>query len=449
MNAIMRAASRRTVLRGTLGGAAISVGLPYLDIFLNSNGTALAATGAPLPTCFGNWFWGCGLTPGLWEPKTVGANYELAPELEPLSSFKNQMNVFSGMKVFLDGKPPTPHQTGHQGALLGNVPKAGTRPDFPSVDVLISDVIGTKTRFRSLEVAGGGSARQTVSRRSGSVVNPSEVSPAALYMRLFGPEFQDPNAAEFTPDPKVMVRKSVLSSVAEERKALIKELGSSDRERLDEYFTSLRQLEHQLAVELEKPAPMQACAKPGASDESEPGLEIDAVVQNLKLFSGLLAHALACNQTRVFNVSFADATSSVRRGGETATHHILTHEEALDEGMGYQPRAQWFNKVIMESLADQASALANIREGDGTLLDRTVVFASSETGFAKVHSLENIPLITIGSAGGRLKTGVHVQAKGDPVTRVGLTLQQILGVPVSAWGTESMETSKTITEIIA
>ncbi len=449
MSAIMRAANRRTVLRGMMGGAALSVGLPYLDIFLNSNGTALAATGAPLPTCFGSWFWGCGLTPGLWEPKTIGANYEMSPELMPLSAFKSQMNVYSGMKVFLDGKPPTPHQTGHQGALLGHVPKGGTRPDYPSLDVLVSNTIGTKTRFRSIEVTGGGSPNQSVSRRSGSALNPSEVSPTALYTRLFGPDFKDPNAAEFVPDPKVMVRKSVLSSVSDERAALLKELGAADRARLDEYFTSLRQLEHQLAVELEKPAPMEACLKPGAVEESAPGLEIDAVVKNLKLFSGLLAHALACNQSRVFNVSFADATSSVRRGGETATHHILTHEEALDEEMGYQPRAQWFNEVIMASLADQASALANVREGDGSLLDRTIVLASSETGFAKVHSLENIPMITIGSGGGRMKTGLHVQAKGDPVTRVGLTLQQLLDVPVSSWGTESMETSKTLSEIVA
>ena len=449
MSAIMKTANRRTVLRGVVGGAAVSVGLPYLNIFLNANGTALANTGAPLPTCFGSWFWGCGLTPGMWEPRTVGANYEIPPELRPLSAFRSKMNVFSGMKVFLDGKPPTPHQTGHQGALLGHVPKAGTRPDHPSLDVLVSNKIGTKTRFRSIEVTGGGSPGQSVSRRSGSALNPSEVSPMALYTRLFGPDFKDPNAAEFIPDPRVMVRKSVLSSVSEERKALIKELGVADRERLDEYFTSLRQLEHQLTVELEKPAPMEACARPEAVEESHPGLEIDAVVKNLKLFSGLLAHALACNQTRVFNVSFADATSSVRRGGETATHHILTHEEALDEGMGYQPRAQWFNEIIMGSLADQAAALANIREGDGNLLDRTLLLASSETGFAKVHSLENIPMITIGSGGRLIKTGLHVQAKGDPVTRVGLTLQQVLNVPVSSWGTDSIETSKAFSEIFA
>ena len=77
--------SRRRVLRGMMGGGAITVGLPFLDCFLDSNGAAQAATGAPLPVCFGTWFHGCGLNPGRWEPKTVGPNYEFGVELQPLT----------------------------------------------------------------------------------------------------------------------------------------------------------------------------------------------------------------------------------------------------------------------------------------------------------------------------------------------------------------------------
>ena len=94
------------------------------------------------------------------------------------------------------------------------------------------------------------------------------------------------------------------------------------------------------------------------------------------------------------------------------------------------------------------ATLDGIKEGDGTLLDRTLLFANTETGYAKIHSLENIPLITAGSAGGKLKTGLHYAAMGDPVTRVGLTLQQAMGLPVSTWGTESLKTSKPISEIL-
>ena len=73
---------------------------------------------------------------------------------------------------------------------------------------------------------------------------------------------------------------------------------------------------------------------------------------------------------------------------------------------------------------------------------------SSDTGYAKVHSLDDMPILTAGSAGGRMKTGIHVAAKGDPSTRVGLTVQQAVGVPINSWGTDSMQTSKTITEVM-
>ena len=104
----------------------------------------------------------------------------------------------------------------------------------------------------------------------------------------------------------------------------------------------------------------------------------------------------------------------------------------------------------MEGLRDACSAaLDSIKEGDGTLLDRTLIMATSDTGYAKLHTLENIPLFTAGGAGGRIKTGIHVAAKGDPATRVGLTVQQALGVPINSWGTDSMQTSKTIAEVLA
>jgi len=75
--------------------------------------------------------------------------------------------------------------------------------------------------------------------------------------------------------------------------------------------------------------------------------------------------------------------------------------------------------------------------------------ATTDTGYARVHSLENVPMITAGGANGRIKTGIHVAANGDPATRVGLTCQQVMGLPVGTWGTDSMETSKPFTEVIA
>src|SRR5688572_30695537 len=110
--------SRRRVLRGMLGGATVSVGLPLLDIFLDGNGTALA-DGTQLPSCFGIWHQALGFTPGRWEPAKTGADYEMAPDLAVLTPFKHRINIFSGMTCFLDGHPHSPHNSGPQCILQG------------------------------------------------------------------------------------------------------------------------------------------------------------------------------------------------------------------------------------------------------------------------------------------------------------------------------------------
>ncbi len=100
------------------------------------------------------------------------------------------------------------------------------------------------------------------SARGANGLNPSEITPAALYTRIFGAEFVDPNAATFKPDPAVMVRHSVLSAVTEQRKELMTKVLAWDRARLDEYFSSLRDVEQQVATQLEKPAALPACTIP-------------------------------------------------------------------------------------------------------------------------------------------------------------------------------------------
>ncbi len=443
------ATDRRRVLRGMLQGGAVTVALPFLDCFLNANGTALA-DGAPLPVAFGTWFWGCGLNPGRWEPAKTGPGYDMAVELEPLTPFRDKINIYSGMTAHLDGKPNPPHFMGPAAILTGSVLQTGIIPNVPSIDMLVADAIGTRTRFRSLEVSCTGRPDNSHSVRAGAVMNPSEVSPLALYARVFGPEFKDPNAADFTPDPAVMARRSVLSAVAEQSRALAAGVGAADRARLDEYFTSLRELEQQLAIDLQKPAPLEACAVPARIEENPVGTVLDEALANHALFAGILAHALACGQTRVINVAFSEGLSPIRLAGEANTQHLFTHEDPVDDRLGYQPNVAKFIHPIMGGFATLLTALDSIREGDHTLLDRMVVFACTDHGFAKIHTLDNIPMMTAGGANGRLRTGLHFAAgKGDPVSRVGLTVQQALGVPVSSWGTQSNQTSKTITEAMS
>ena len=159
--------------------------------------------------------------------------------------------------------------------------------------------------------------------------------------------------------------------------------------------------------------------------------------------------ALACNQTKIFNVVFSNSASNLRMPGEQMIHHLMTHEEPVDKELGYQPKATYFVERSMEAWALFVAALASVKEGDGTLLDHCLVMGHSDTELARIHSISGIPVMTAGSAGGRIKTGIHVSAIGEPVTRIGYTLQQVMGVPVEKWGVGSMQTNKAVSEIVA
>ena len=151
MKASSKMWTRRRALRGMLAGGAISVGLPIFDCLLNENGTALADTGAPLPTRFATWFWGLGIGENDWRPKAAGRDYQLPVELEALKPYQKKMNLFSGGEVFLDGQANQTHFTGVQGFMTGKV--TGSGDYFGSIDTIIGDVIGGRTRFRSIEGA--------------------------------------------------------------------------------------------------------------------------------------------------------------------------------------------------------------------------------------------------------------------------------------------------------
>ena len=447
--------SRRRVLRGALAGSAVSVGLPFLDWILNDSGTALAE-GAPLPVRFGTWFWGLGHTPGhAVEDKTATSHgITFKGECEPLIRHSDKINFFGKFNMPLDGRSNYPHSSGWIASRTGSAPDKDEEVPATTFDLLIADKIGTRTRLKTIDLSCTGNPSHSYSARGTYTKTAAEVSPLAFYNRLFGADFVDPNKADFTPDPRIMVRQSVLSAVRDERQQLMRQLGASDRAQLDEYFTSIRELENQLGVQLQKPAPNEACVIPTAPDDegvlgSTAGVEIEKVGATHEAFARILALAVACNQTSVFNVTFSDSFSGLRRVGETLTHHSLSHEERLDPELGLQPQTSWFNKRSMDALATFVDLFDSIKEGDGTLLDNVLLVAGSETSFARTHSVDDVPFMTVGRAGGRIKTGYHVIGNGEPTTRIGLTAMQIMGLSMDSWGTRSLKTSKTISDILA
>jgi len=438
--------TRREILRGSIGGTAVAVGLPFLDCFLSANGDALAA-GGPIPVRFGTWFWSMGHTPGY----AVGDRtdrIEFLEECRALIPHVAKINYFGRFNSPLDGRPNHVHHTGWVTTRTATAPALPGDIPAPTIDVLVADAIGGNTRFRSIDMTCTGNPRDSFTARSTHIRNAGEVSPHALYQRLFGKDAAVSKDAASNVATDAMLQQSVLAGIGEQRKRFERRIGAADRARLDEYFTSIRELEHQLAVQRATPVDAAVCARATDPGEGPIGLEIDVVRANHEAMTRLLTLVLACNQTRVFNMAFNNALSSLRRPGTAYTHHTLTHEEAVDQQRGYQPEAFWFNCRVMEALSVFIAAFDRVREGPGTLLDNTLIFAHAETSYAKVHAVDNIPVMTIGAAGGRLKTGLHIAGHGDPISRVGLTVMQALGLPLERWGTGSLQTSKTISEVL-
>ncbi len=175
---------------------------------------------------------------------------------------------------------------------------------------------------------------------------------------------------------------------------------------------------------------------------------MEDVIENHEIMVHLLAMALACNQTKVVNIAFNNPASSLTKRGSSTTHHQLTHDEVIDPVLGYQLGATKFIEEIMNSWGTFLSILDGMPEGSGTLLDHMLVVAHSETELARNHNVNNLPVMFAGGAGGRLHTGLHIQAKREPVSRLALTAMQAMGVSIESFGTLSMQTKKPIGELL-
>jgi len=442
--------NRRSLLRGSCQGAMAVMGLPFLDCFLTSNGKALAATGRPLPTRFNTFFWGCGLTDALWIPKTAGTNYEMTVQLKPLEPFRKKLNVFSGLRVPLDSRPNHQHWSGLACANTGISPVRGGEFESKTIDQQVAEVIGKGVRFRSVAAASNGDPKQSYSSLGGANALPSEPTPLALYTRLFGPGFQDPTKGDWAPDPRTMIQKSVLSVVAEDRNRVMQNLGAADRARMDQYFTSVRQTEQQMEAELQRPnieAKVSIPKAPSAdmvANNAWPNLQ-----EVTPLMARLGAIAMATDQTRVFNLSVSFPQNGMFMPGDPLGFHQSTHEEPVDPKLGYQPRVAEYNVESMQLFASLLKELDAIQEGDGTLLDHSLVMAFTDQSYARIHSVDGLPVLVAGGASGRMKTGYHIAGDSSPVSRVGLTVQKALGLSLDTWGKDSLLVRSPYTELLS
>lgn len=437
--------NRRRVLKGMVGGAGVTVALPLLDYFLDGNGKAFAS-GAPMPVRFGTWGYGLGGTKELFVPKKTGTNYDLPEELASWAPIRDDVNLFTNGTAFVDASANNNHFTGWVVSRTGIAPDRGVPGE--TIDITVAKQIGNTTRFNTLTATATADARDTYSYYNPTTPNAPEWSPLAFYKRLFGIDFQNPNADEFVQDPRIIARRSVLSGIMDQERSLMKTVGIADRERLDQYFTGLRQLERQFDQRLVKPEPIASCLPPDeAPVDVATDLSTDSVRLRHQMMCELMAMAVACDQTRVFNLTYSAAFSNTIRTGYEKPHHTCTHEEPLNEH-GYQENASFFTRCAMQAWVDMIEIFKKIPEGDGTLLDNVLILGTTDVGYARTHVVDGMSVFLAGRAGGQVKTGHHIDLKGGSVAQVGYTALRLMGVNTPSWGTLSNKSSDVIGEVL-
>ncbi len=439
-----RLLNRRQMLRGLLGGAAVSISLPLLDGMLNTSGNAFA-DGTPLPKRFGIFFWGNGVRLDKWNPSAVGAGFPLSESLTPFAGVRDYVSVVSGMNIKVPNSRG--HHCGCVGILSGYpmIPQdpgsAGYASTFsgPSIDQVIAREIGKTTRFKSLEVAisrsivtGEGTTLRYVSHNGPDNANPPEFDPQKLFARVFGVGFEDPEVKR-REDLKVGLRRSVLDAVWNEAKVLQGQVGAADRIRLDAHMSGIRALETRLAS---LPPSAGACTiptKPASSYPTDAGKE--PMKERMEAFSDLLALIMACDQTRVFSIQFTGSVGGTVfwQVGASTGHHDLSHDEPGD-----QPTLQKTTVFTMQQLAYLLQKLKDTPEGTGNLLDRTAILASSDTAHGHEHTITDYPVLVCGKAGGALKGSVHYRSTtGENTSKVLYTLARACDVPVTSVGADA------------
>lgn len=430
------ALSRRTLLRGMLAGSAVSVALPLLEAALNRNGTALAS-GDPFPRRFGLFYWGNGVLADGLVPTTEGPSWTPSPVLEPLAPMRDQITVVSGMKVYTGNT--TPHISGPAGLLSGRpiVPDGSESFSGPSFDQVVASAIGGDTRFRSLEV-GVQRSDLSFSFNAPHSINPPECSPVALYQRLFVDGFVAPGSGAQV-DPRLALRRSVLSAVGDDVKRLQQRLGAADKARLEQHLEGVRGLEKQLEKLEQNPPSLAACLAP-----ADPGPDLADIEGRPQLsatcraMGKLLAMALACDQTRVFSLWFSRPVSNLLYPSVNAGHHQLTHDEP-----DHQPQVLSIVQYILTELNAFLQEFSAITEGDGTLLDHSAILATTDCSYARAHSVENYPLLIAGTANGALRKGTHYHSvSNENTSKVMLSLARAVGLDMASYGLKDGEATE-------
>ncbi len=369
-----------------------------------------------------------------WVPSSTGASYKLSPTLEKLRAYQSEFTIVSGL-----GHPSA--NGGHNGAdtwLTGADLKAHPGSDYTntvSVDQVIAEVHGRETRFPSLQLGdmpGTGLARHSHTLsfdRSGTPL-PVENVPRRVFERLFVPDSAGDKATALR---RYAERRSILDDLAAETRGLERRLGTTDRRKLDEYLSSVRQVEVQIErIHAWDDKPKVTVAETGLQLLSKPMNAHDRMMW-LDVMMELSYLAFVTDSTRVITFEWAREASGF--GGSGENHHELSHHGG-DAGM--LARLAIIDQFHLARLGRFLGMLRSTSEADGNMLDHTIVLYGSgmNSGLRGDHSPKNLPTLVAGGTRLGLKHGRHVafdQEKHPPLSNLLLTVAQAMKVETGAF----------------
>lgn len=434
---------RRTFLQG-LGAA---VALPMLDAMTpalaHGASRGAGATGATPPVRLAFTYVPNGVTMADWTPKAVGSTFEYTRILKPLEPFREDTLVLSGLahkNAYALGDGPGDHARAAACYLTGIHPKKTAGADIKngvSVDQLAATQVANETRFPSIELGcddsrvvgncdSGYSCAYTNSLawRGESTPMPPETNPRLVFERLFGGI--DAGLDPSTRARRLLYRRSILDLVSDRSRALQRDLGANDRRKVDEYLDSIREIERRIQMAEEDMRDLP----PGI--EKPTGVPVE-YPEYARLMFDLQLIAFQADLTRVTTMMMGREGSmrTYPEIGVADPHHPLTHHRNNPEWI---ERVTKVNVLHMELFAGFIKKLKETPDGDGTLLDRTMVVYGSGIADGDRHTHEDLPVLLVGRGGG-FASGRHIAyPKDTPMTNLYLTLLDRFGVRPEAVG---------------
>ena len=408
---------RRTFLRST----GVAMALPLLDSMAVRS---RAADGKPKPKrrmiCINT---PLGVHPANFFPEQTGKDYTLSPYLEVLKEFRDDFTVISGLS-HPDVGPSHDSNASYLTAAPHPERRAGFRNSV-SLDQFAAEHLLGETRFATLPLSCEGYGLSWTA--SGAQV-PTESWPSSVFAKLFLEGRPDEVAAQAR---RLQDGKSVLDAVREQAKRLNPALGATDREKLDEYFTSVRELEVRLAqAEMwsKKPKP-KVDAKPSQNVQNSTDL-----IGKSRVWFDLMHLAIQTDSSRLITLQLLGTSGVPPIQGVSQGHHDLSHH-GKDPLKIAQLRTLEIEK--MKTLRDFFKQLRDTREEGETLLDRTMIFFSSNLADASKHSVKNMPILL---TGGGFKHGQHLafdENKNPPLSNLYVSMLQRMGIEADKFGSST------------